>query len=399
MFSMQPLHGSTGYPNAVSCRIGHQSRVSGSAYLNTPAYPAQVPVQYSQHAAYGAYPTTSPQMAQDSPNEQIGSEVQQSSRVGHRYITESLMAQKIVVPMDWHMDILAGKAPDTFSPLGDQAASASFPPISEPLKADSECSSIGQSFDPVMIQVYHPSVGQSLDPGIGQGYSPGPKRYTQHAFRVSTQKFAQGDFSHLAQPQNPPDQLIAAGNPIQDYKTATFPDQETQAAVNPNQVHMGAVNPNQIHMVAVNPNQGDIAMWSSQASAAPLQQHVGYVLNDSSMGAYPTQIAVVSQQSGQGCGRTTGQQQCVGYAPGTSNMGPYPTQVTAVAQQSGQGPGSTPGYVTGSSNMGAYPNHGTALAQQGGQGFVGAAACTAGSQHANSLVGSNGRPRISGMYC
>ncbi|KAL0042184.1 hypothetical protein WJX77_005579 [Trebouxia sp. C0004] len=224
-FSMQPLqHLGKGYPNAVSGRMGHQVRVSASGY---PGYsedfePGFQQTQHNQQGEENLYPIG-----------ELGSQHQHHFRVGfpHHH------SKRLVVPMDWHMDVLAGKSPSTFSPLGDQAMSSSFPPVSD---ATPDYTTMDdQSMRPSSPPIQEPNFA-TLDSAMEHDLIPssGPKRFTQHAFRVSTQKFAHGSF-------NPPEQLIAAVNPSQDGGAVVYPSQGYGTTLaDPGQ--SSVINPSQI---------------------------------------------------------------------------------------------------------------------------------------------------------
>lgn len=229
MFGMQPLQASAqGYPNPVSQRVGQHSRVSSVGY---PGYsgvfdPSLLMAQTNQQGSEKLKPGT-----------EVSS--QHHSKVGflhHRYHSKD---EKLIVPMDWHMDVLAGKTPATFSPLGEQAMSASFPPVSEPIGAGPDYAVMDQGpFQPAEVPPSEDPCSTDVDHDLAdQGFrpSPGPKPFTQHAFRVSTQKFAPGDFSHLVRPPRPSGQLTAAENLHQGYGIAAYPSQGNVSAVDPSQ--------------------------------------------------------------------------------------------------------------------------------------------------------------------
>ncbi len=188
-FSVQPLEDlGMGYPNAVSGRMGHQARVSAGGYPGyTGAFePGSQQTQHNQQGLENSYPTG-----------EVGTQHQHHFGVGFLHHPHH-SKDKLVVPMDWHMDVLAGKTPSTFSPLGDQAMSPCFPPISEPITAAADYTTMGdQSMCPSFPSISEPIIAGPDYTTMEHELNPssGPKQFTQHAFRVSTQKFAQGNFS------------------------------------------------------------------------------------------------------------------------------------------------------------------------------------------------------------
>jgi len=326
-FSMQPLQAlGKGYPNAVSGRMGHQARVSAGGY---PGYsgifePGSQHSQQNQQGLENSY-----------PKGEVGSQHQHHFRVGfpHHHSKE-----KLVVPMDWHMDVLAGKTPSTFSPLGDQAMSPSFPPLSEPVTAapdyttmghQSMCASFPPISEPVIAAHDYPTEHDVIP-------SSGPKRFTQHAFSVSTQKFAHGSFS-------PPEQLIAAGNPSQDCGAVVYPSQGYEGTIaNPHQ--SSVVDPSQI-----------IYTVQQQGSGGP----AGYGSTDPTSAIQPVLV---------------------------NGMLAHSTQGSEAAQMLSHSSG-----LVADPHLGA--DHG--LIGNGASGGNGAPGGL--TQQAAPLMGINGRPRISGM--
>ena len=273
-FSMQPLQDlGNGYPNAVCGRVGHQARVSAGGY---PGYsgifePGSQQSQQNQQGLKSSYPTG-----------EVGSQRQHHLGAGffHHHSKE-----KLVVPMDWHMDVLAGKTPSTFSPLGDQAMSPSFPPLLEPITATPDYTTMGHqsmcaSFPPnsePTVAAHDYAMEHDVIP------SSGPKRFTQHAFRVSTQKFAHGSFS-------PPEQLTAADSLSQDGGALVHPSQGYGAAIaNPHQ--SSVVDPSQIIYTMQQQGSGGPPEYGSTDPTSAIQPMViNGMLAHSAQGSEAAQI-------------------------------------------------------------------------------------------------------------
>ena len=326
-FSMQPLQDlGKGYPNAVSGRMGHQARVSAGGY---PGYSGvfEPGSQQSQQGLENSYPT-----------DELGSQRQHHIMGGFLH-QHHHSKEKLVVPMDWHMDVLAGKTPSTFSPLGDQATSPSFPPISEPITTadytmghQSMCASFPPISEPSVAAHDYPMEHDVIP-------SSGPKRFTQHAFRVSTQKFAHGSFS-------PPEKLIAADNLSQDGGAVAYPSQGYGATTaNPNQSSL--VDPSQIIYTVQQQGSGGPAGYGSTDPTSAIQP---VLLNG--MPAYSTQGSEAAQMLSHSSG---------------------PVAILHLGAD----------YGNGASGGNGAP---------GGNGGPGGL-----TQQAAPLMGTNGRPRISGM--
>ncbi len=353
--SMQPLQDlGTGYPNAVSGRMGHQARVSASGY---PGYSGvfEPGSQQSQQGLENSYPTG-----------ELGSQRQHHIMGGFLH-QHHHSREKLVVPMDWHMDVLAGKTPSTFSPLGDQAASPSFPPISEPITAapdyttmghQSMCASFPPISEPTMAAADFPMEHDVIPlPSSGLG------RFTQHAFRVSTQKFAHGSFS-------PPEQLIAADSPTQDGGVVANPNQGYGATIaNPSQ--SSDIDPSQIVYTVQQQGSGGPPGYGS---ADPNSVFQPVLING--MLAHPTQGSEAAQMLSHSSGLVADSH--VGAAYGF------------IGASGGNG-------VPGGSTQQAAPLMGT-NGTLGGYGVSGGNGALGGLTHqAAALMGTNGRPRISGM--
>ncbi len=326
-FSMQPLQDlGKGYPNAVSGRMGHQARFSAGG---CPGYSGifEPGSQQNQQGLENSYPTG-----------ELGS--QRQHHIMGEFLHHHHSKEKLVVPMDWHMDVLAGKTPSTFSPLGDQAASPSFPPISEPITAAPDYTTMSnQSMYASFPPIAEPTMAAHdypMEHDVIPLPSSGPKRFTQHAFRVSTQKFAHGNFS-------PPEQLTAAGNPSQNSGAVVYPSHRYGATMaNPHQSSL--VDPGQI-----------VYTMQQQGSGGP----PGYGSTDPTSAIQPVLI---------------------------NGMPAYLTQGSEAAQMLSHGSG-----------LVADP-HSSADYGLIGNGASGGNGAPGGLTHqAAPHVGINGRPRISGM--
>ena len=259
------------FPNPVSQRTGQQAGV-----VSSPANPARVLGQHAQQSGEFANPNA--QMGPDLQQGQLymsseGAEGPQPGAIGgHR----QHLAEKLHLPMDWHMDILAGKAPATFSPLGDQATSGCFPPVSN---RDS----------PMHTSEYMVNTAQP------QRLSPNPKRYAQHALRVSAQALGHDPYSQGGQ-TSPPQQLThpqthspqgyqAAGDPGSPY-----PSYGRSGYVNPGQSPaMGGHRPQSPSVVihpGQNPGMTTYLSHHPNQSSGYVQQYPGY---PTQAGGYPAQ--------------------------------------------------------------------------------------------------------------
>ena len=262
---------SQGFPNPVSQRTGQQAGVVSSS-----ANPAGVLGQPAHQSGEFANPNA--QMSPDLQQGQLymGSEGREGPQPravgGHR----QHLAEKLHLPMDWHMDVLAGKAPATFSPLGDQATSGYFPPV---LNFDS---AMHTSED--MAGVTQP-----------QRLSPDPKRYAQHALRVSAQALGHVPYSQGGQ-FPPPQQLTQAQTqPPQDYQAAgnpgsPYPSYGGSGYANPGQnPAMGGHRPQSPSVVVYpgqNPGMTTYLSHHPNQGSGYVQQHPGY---PTQAGVYPAQ--------------------------------------------------------------------------------------------------------------
>ena len=474
---MQPLHGSfQGLPNPVSERICQQPGVASlSADPSAGAGPAQgfghYPQQNGNFAQFSGQLAPNPEYSQQKLDSQLGYDNHQGSRVGgHR----QHLAEKLHLPMDWHMDVLAGKAPATFSPLGDQATSGYFPPILSPDSA--------MHTSEYTVNVTQP---HRLSP------NPSPKRYAQHALRVSAEALGQTPYSQGGQTPAPPQQWRPS--PQMHHVTGVsglpYPSYSGAVAGNPSQAPTVGGHRPQSPSVIVHPGENpEMASYLSQQPADPTQgfapasqgpsrpsqrpgypsQGVGY---PNQMPAYPSQRPGYPYQGpgftitplpppGQatnlshGAGVSAHTYQAppgaapyphpnppgyAGPAPQVQQMGPYPyqsgimaaypTQMHAIAAypsqsshfisehvqvlaggsvHSSQSGPLTPlhkqsgGYTAAAYQAAAYPNmgpdpsYGGLVPAQQGQGMGAAGGPTLGAFVGDPLIGSNGKPRISG---
>ena len=469
--TMQLMQSSQGLPNPISQHVGQQSGWGSVGYPTTAARPASVSAQYAQQNGVSADPGS--QAGSNRLYSQLGYNSHSASRRGgHR----QHLAEKLHLPMDWHMDVAAGKAPATFSPLGDQATSGYFPPILTP---DSAMHTLEY-----MANVTQP---QRLSP------DPSPKRYAQHALRVSAEALSQAPNSQGGQPQPhaqqmPPSlpspshryqfsenpgmppygygQAVSAGvthhpaegghrpqspsvivhqveNPGMASYLSQHPGQPTQSPAYPGQSFAGPTwGPGYPSQGSGKPNQGSV--YPSQLSGYPAQrpghpyQGAGFSirpLRPSGQVATPSQAAAgfpyPDHASAEGVmhppqappGFAGYPQQTPGPAPvpdqgsimavhpgmaaypsqsrlfssqlsqGTAAAAAYPSQsvLTHYPQQQQQGMGGG-AYASQQSAMGAYPGQASPAPLQGQGsgsafgGFVG-----------DPFIGSNGKPRISGM--
>ena len=475
----QPLQGLfQGLPNPVSERVCQQPvGVSLSAEPGAAAGPAQGSGHYPQQDGKlaefpGGQFAADPEHSQQRLDSQLGYDSCQGSRnSGHR----QHLAQKLHLPMDWHMHVLAGKAPATFSPLGDQATSGYFPPILTPDSAIHTSE--------YMANVTQP---QRLSP------NPSPKRYAQHALRVSAQALGQTPYSQGGQAPAPPQRWMPSQQPSSQLHPVTGASGLPKyggAGVGPPTV--GGHHP-QSPSVIIHPGENpEMANYLSQQPADPIQgsayasqgpsrpgQRPGYPSQcveypnqgyANQVPAYPSQRPAYPYQGpgfsitplrpsgqatklshGAGVSASTFQtpsgaapyphptppgyagpapqiQQTGPYPNRSSIMAAYPTQMHAMAaypSQSSQfssehvqgvtggsvyssqgGPLSTlagqgGGYTAAAYQAAAYPNmaanpsHGGLVPQQG-QGMGAAGGPSLSAFVGDSLVGSNGKPRIS----
>lgn len=447
-----------GVPNPVSQRTSQQGegfssnsgRVSGR-YLH----------QTSEFADPNAQLGSNPQHSQ--VHMEVGSENQLPRVSSHRHH----LAEKLHLPMDWHMDVLAGRAPATFSPLGDQATSGYFLPILTPDSAMHTSEYMTQATQPMRV-------------------SPNPKRYTQHALRVSAQALGYGPYSQGGQPP-PPQQLThaqpppgsqAAGHPGLPYPSyggngyntpSQTPTKGNHLPQSPSVVVYPGQNPGMASYLGHYPGQG--SGYPSQHPGHPVQgpgyptpgvgrpnqgqaypsqrpghpyQGAGFTITPLSppgqgMGsaAYPHQgpqhVAPYPPQtqgftayaygpqtlggvpySPQGGGIAAvypGQTPVLSANPSQSSLfssqhgqgfaaGSYPTQSGLFTQhhhsQQGQIMGGSPAYPTQQPTPAASSSQGAVTPLQQGQGWGAAGGGALGGFAVESLLGSNGKPRISG---
>lgn len=347
IFRMQPLQASgQGYPNPVSQRVGQHSRVSSAGY---PGYSGvfDPSLQLAQTNHQGSEKLN--------PGTEVSSQHQHHYKAGLLHHLHRSKDEKLIVPMDWHMDVLAGKTPATFSPLGEQAMSTSFPPVSEPIGTAPDHAMMDQGpFSPAEVPPAEDPSSPDVDYApADQGFrpSPGPKPFTQHAFRVSTQKFAPGDFSHLVGPPRPSDQLIAAENHHLGHGSAAYPSQGNTCADDP-----------------------------SQACGV-----AAYATHDT--GIDPSQVVYSMQQQVLG-----GAAQCG--SPGCDSSPAQPVLSSGMEVYASQGGEAAPVLSQPAYLATAHTHSGQGHQGQGYQVPIHGGASGGGPV----LVGSNGRPRISGMH-
>ena len=285
---------SQGLPNPVSQRMGQQSGV-----LSSSANPTEMSGQGGQFANPNAQMGPHPQQGQLYMGGSGGADGQQPRAIGgHR----QHLAQKLHLPMDWHMDVLAGRAPATFSPLGDQATSGYFPPVLSP-------NSAMHTSEFMANQAQH------------QRVSPNPNPYAQHALRVSAQALGHHHPYSQGGQTLPPQQLTHA---------QTHQSQGHQAAGNvgsayPSYGGSGYANPSQ------NPTMGGHRPQSPSVVVYP--------------GQNPEMTTYLSHHPNQGSGYA---QQHPGYPTqgGGTHMhgGGYPNQSPARPNQGPGYPSQQPGY-------------------------------------------------------
>ena len=261
------------FPNPISQRIGQQAGV-----VSLSANPAGVSGQHAHQSGKFANPNA--QMGPDLQQGQLymssdGAEGPQPRAVGgHR----QHLADKLHLPMEWHMDVLAGKAPATFSPLGEQATSGYFPPVLTPDGA-------------LHTSEYMANLTQP------QRLSPNPKRYAQHALRVSAHALGHDPYSQGIQP--PPTQQLphAQTHPPPGYQAAGNP-----GSPNPSYGGSGYANPGQSPtMGGHRPQSPSVVVYPGQnpGMTTYLSHHPsqgsGYVLQSP---GYPTQAGGNPAQGG-----------------------------------------------------------------------------------------------------
>ena len=316
---------SQGLPNPVSQRTGQQAVVVSSS-----ANPAGVSGRHAHQNGEFA-----------NPNAQVGPDLQQGQLYMGSEGTEGLqpravgghrqhLAEKLHLPMDWHMDVLAGKAPTTFSPLGDQATSSYFPPT---LNSNS-----AMHTSEYMANVTQP-----------QRLSPNPKRYAQHALKASAQALGHNPYSQGNQ-FPPPQQLThAQTHPPQGYQAAGNP-----GAPYPSYGGSGYANPGQT------PTMGGHRPQSPSVVVYP--------------GQNPGMTTYLSHHPNQGSGYV---QQPPGYpthAGGDpAQGGGYPSLSPARPNQGSRYPNQRPGYPYQGAGFTITPLHPPGQAANSSQGAWGAA--------------------------
>ena len=369
MYSLNPMQNQLGSLQSVPNQAQQQSLQAlpgcNPATMHTGAMPSLL---YSQQAGFGAHAAPAPESSQQAAfggnfglNPQRAQQVNfggdgtaysqsvqysQQSRIQpearseadaadqqlaknehhHFHMLDKLTGHKLVVPMEYHMSVMAGKAPATFLPLGVQVLSGYFPPIEQPLESLAVQLSTAQQqiqlsnpFPPELVyHVAQPSQAMSPAPSVhtSSGYnnypsisqepelipavSPSRKRFTQHAFSNSM-KFAQGDFSHLKQDATSSEQLIAAARPqtahaagaglyqanandSQDLHSLNYPEIDPPAAPYSGVISQAAASSEPNLQAAANPDSNpqaaastDLNQQVSIHSHAPGQSNVDTV--------------------------------------------------------------------------------------------------------------------------
>ncbi|KAL3131919.1 hypothetical protein ABBQ38_007622 [Trebouxia sp. C0009 RCD-2024] len=264
------------------------------------SYPPGSPYQQQQAGRQGVASPVQPLQGIPNPVSQRTSQQPNPRVSGHRHH----LAEKLHLPMDWHMDVLAGRAPATFSPLGDQATSGYFPPILTPDSAMHTSEYMAEATQPSRV-------------------SPSPKRYTQHALKVSAQALGHDPYTQGSQPQPPQQQAYA--QPPQGFQAAghpgfPYPSYGGNGYANPSQTPTMSGHQPQSPSVVVYPGQNPgvasyLGQHPSQGWGYPSQQQ-GYPMQGagypSHRPGYPMQgPGYPSQQPGypmQGPGYTSQQQ-------------------------------------------------------------------------------------------